>query len=180
MRPYPPRLASTPRTPANQQSASAVWVSTPCGAASTRRIAAFVSGVLELYIYGRIYDLKMVPYPPRAALAPRTAANQQSASRWGFHTVRGDIDPGDRHFNPRRLGVADLYPYRRTSDSGMGPYPPRLAPTPRTSANQQSASAVGGFPRCGSGIDQGDRSRRGPRCLWGVYILPVFRNIRSV
>ena len=148
MRPYPPRLASTPRTPANQQSASAVWVSTPCGAASTRRIAAFVSGVLELYMYGKIYDLKMVPYPPRAALAPRTAANQQSASRWGFHTVRGDIDPGNTVFVP---GLLEFYMHGRISDPGMGPYPPRAALALRTSGwgLAMSQSGVGVSTPCG-------------------------------
>ena len=27
----------------------------------------------------------------------------------GFHTVRGGIDPGDRYFRPRYVGVADIW-----------------------------------------------------------------------
>lgn len=39
------------RVPANQQSASGVGISIPCGAVSARGIVAFVSGLLELYMY---------------------------------------------------------------------------------------------------------------------------------
>ena len=28
---------------------------------------------------------------------------------WGFHTVRGGIDPGDHHFRPRVVGVVDVW-----------------------------------------------------------------------
>ena len=38
----------------------------------------------------------MGPYPPRVALPLRTPG-------WGFHIVRGGIDPGDHRFRPRML-----------------------------------------------------------------------------
>ena len=40
---------------------------------------------------------------------------------WGFHTVRGGIDPGDRRFRPRVVGVVDVW---KIFYAGMGPYPP--------------------------------------------------------
>ena len=58
--------------PLNQQSASVVGVSTPCEAVPTRGVTVFVPGVLDLYIYGRIFDPGKGPYPPRVALALRT------------------------------------------------------------------------------------------------------------
>ena len=42
----------------------------------------------------------MGPYPLRVALAPRTQADHCG---WGFHTVRGGIDPGDHRFRPRPM-----------------------------------------------------------------------------
>ena len=41
-------------------------------------------------------------YPPRVSLALRTPG-------WGFHTVRGGIDPGDHRICPRFVGVVYLY-----------------------------------------------------------------------
>ena len=63
-----------------------VWVSTPFGEVSTRGTTVFVPGLLELYMYGRISDPGMRPYPPRLALAPRTPANQRSCSGVGVST----------------------------------------------------------------------------------------------
>ena len=41
-------------------------------------------------------DPRMGPYPPRVALALR-------APSWGYHTLRGGIDPGDHRFRPSLL-----------------------------------------------------------------------------
>lgn len=47
-------------------------------------------------------------YPPRMALAPRAPANQAISQRgWGFQTVLGGIDPGDRRFRARN-GTAQV------------------------------------------------------------------------
>ena len=59
------RRALAPGAPANQQSPSGVWVSTPCVAVSTRAICVFVPGLLKLHRYGRISDPGMGNYPPR-------------------------------------------------------------------------------------------------------------------
>ena len=63
------------------------------------------------------------PYPPRcggtstlprgATLAARWLHEPQPISNqpewgWGFHTLRGGIDPGDLHFRPRVVGVVDV------------------------------------------------------------------------
>ena len=48
-----------------------VGVSTPCGAALTRGTTMFVSSMLELYMYGRIYDPRTAPCSPRVSLALR-------------------------------------------------------------------------------------------------------------
>ena len=52
-------------------------------------------------MYGRIFDPVMGLYPLRVALDVRTPG-------WGFHTLPGGIDPGDRRFRARVVGVADL------------------------------------------------------------------------
>ena len=41
------------------------WVSTPCGAVSTRGITLFVTGLSELCMYGGIFDTGMGTYPLR-------------------------------------------------------------------------------------------------------------------
>ena len=85
----------------NQQSASEVGVSTPCGVVSTRGTTVFVPDLMELQIYGRIYEPGMGPYPPRVAPAKRTPG-------WGFHTVRIGIDTDDHRFRPRFVEAANL------------------------------------------------------------------------
>ena len=66
MRLYAPRMALTPRTPANQQSASEVGVSTPCGAVSTlETTAVFVPGVCWSSRC-TVSDSGMDRYPPQA------------------------------------------------------------------------------------------------------------------
>ena len=49
-----------------------------------------------------MYDLGMVPYPPRMPLPRRTPPYQLLASGFeGFHTVRGDFAPLNHHFRAR-------------------------------------------------------------------------------
>ena len=42
---------------------------------------------------------------------------------WGFHTLRGGIDPGDLRFRPRVVGVVEIW---NGFEPGMGNYPPRV------------------------------------------------------
>ena len=42
---------------------------------------------------------------------------------WGFHTLRGGIDPGDLRFRPRVVEVVDRW---KGLLPGMGTYPPRV------------------------------------------------------
>ena len=75
-----------------------VGVYTPCGAMLTRGITVFVPGLLDLYMYARINDAGMGPYPPRVALALRTPV-------WSLHTVGSGIDRGTTVFVPGLLGM---------------------------------------------------------------------------
>ena len=47
------------------------------------------------------------PYPPRVALAVGTSPNRSAIGqwRWGFHTVRGGVDPGEHRFRSRVVEV---------------------------------------------------------------------------
>ena len=76
---------------------------------------------------------------------PQTVGNQPNwLQMWlGFHTVGGDIVPGDHRFRCRFVGVVN---YRSIIYPGMWPYPPRVRLAPRTLANQQSAIMWLGFP----------------------------------
>ena len=86
------------------------WVSTPCGAVSTRGICVFVPGLLELCRYGRISDLGMGTYAPRGVLALCTIPSQSAIGQWdwGFHTVRDGFDPGVQRFRHQDVGAAKL------------------------------------------------------------------------
>ena len=53
-------------------------------------------------MYGRIYDSRMGPYPPRVAWF-------YEPLRLSFHTVRRGIDRGDNRFRPRLVGVVDVW-----------------------------------------------------------------------
>ena len=77
-------------------------------------------------MYGRISDPEMTTYPPQVALALRTPGWDLASSQWGwgFHIVRGGMDPGVHNFRPRFVG---LYIYGRIHDAGMEPYLPRAA-----------------------------------------------------
>ena len=100
MGPYPPWVELAPRAPANQQSASGVGVSTPCGTVSTRGTTVFVLVVLQLEMHGRISDPRMGPYPPRVALAPRTQPISNQLVSLGFPHRAGQYT-GDHRFRPR-------------------------------------------------------------------------------
>ena len=73
---------------------------------------------------------------------------------WGFHTMRGGINPGDLRVRPRVVRVVEIW---KDSNPAMRPYPPRVwrdfgivprgnsrrALVPRAPAHQQPASWVG-------------------------------------
>ena len=59
---YPPRVSLALR----------IEVSTPCGARLNRGTTIFFPGLLDVYVYGRIHNPGMGPYPHRVTLAPRT------------------------------------------------------------------------------------------------------------
>ena len=83
-------------------------------------------------------------YAPRGALALYTNTSQSSIGwcGWGFHTVRGGVDPGKLRFRPRVVGVAHVW---KDFDPGIVPYPPRGALALCTSRNQ---SAIGQWGWC--------------------------------
>ena len=71
-------------------------------------------------MYGRISDPGMTSYPPRVVLGLRTRGwgLSRGSGGWGFHTVRGVIDPWDRRFRPRFVAVVDVW---KIFNQGMGP-----------------------------------------------------------
>ena len=81
-------------------------------------------------MYGRISDPVMRTSRPRLALI-LTSPRQLPISQWhwGFHTVRGGIDPEDHRFHPRFDGGNG-----RISDSRTGTYPPPGARALQTQA----------------------------------------------
>ena len=71
---------------------------------------------------------------PRVALTPRTLAISNQAAGLG-------VPHRAARYRPRRPpvfvpGGLELQVYGTISDPGMGPYPPTVALTPRTLANQ--------------------------------------------
>ena len=52
----------------------------------------------------------MGPYPPRVALVVCTSPNQSviGQRRWGFHTLRAGVDPGEDSSFLRDAGVIDI------------------------------------------------------------------------
>ena len=61
---------------------------------SCRFMEGFLTGACDLILLGSAGST----YPSQLAM---------SQCDWGFHTVPGGIDPGDRRFHPRFLGVGD-------------------------------------------------------------------------
>ena len=94
---------------------------------------------MEMYIYGRISERGMEPYPPRvrrdldlvprgnsrSALVPLLApANQRSVDGGGIYTPCGAVlSRGITVFVP---GLLDLCMYGSISDTGMGTYHSRV------------------------------------------------------
>ena len=88
----------------------------------------------------RISETGMGLYPPVVALPLCASPSQSGVSQhgWGFHAVRGGVDPGDRN-RSRVFGAVDIRgiyelriaPYRprvrRNCPSLMDLYPPRTA-----------------------------------------------------
>ena len=103
---FHPWVALVIRTPANQWLTRGVGLSTPYGAVSTREIIVFLPDLLELYMYGILYGPGRERYPPRVR-RNSTNPSQSAISQWGwgFHTMRGGIDPGDHRFPSRLVGV---------------------------------------------------------------------------
>ena len=61
-------------------------------------------------MYGRISDPSVEPYAPRDLLALYKNISQSAIGwwGWGFHTVRGGIDPGKLPFHTRVVEFKDL------------------------------------------------------------------------
>ena len=99
------------QSPAHQRSGSGAEVSTPCGTVLTQGITVFVPGLWDLWMYGGISDPGMRPCRPRVALDLFSSPSQSAIGRrgWGFHAVRGGVDPGDHRFRPRIVGVVDVW-----------------------------------------------------------------------
>ena len=64
--------------------------------------------------------------------SPMNSQSAISQWSWGFHTIRGGIDPRDHCIRP----LCVRFFYGRISDPGMGPYLPRVALVSRTPAIQ--------------------------------------------
>ena len=83
---------------------------------------------------------------------------------WGFHTLRGGIDPGDLRFRPRVVGVVEMWKVFRSGNENLsspGAAGPRRCPerqlSPRAgsmSLNQSATSQLGwDFHTLRGGID---------------------------
>ena len=98
-------------------------------------------------------------------MSPSHLATSQCG--WGFHTLRGDIDPGDRHFRLRVAGVVDMWRELSSGDetlSSLGAAEPRRRleeqPSPRPGSISLISLATSqwgwGFHSRRGGIDSGD------------------------
>ena len=98
-------------------------------------------------------------------MSPRQAAITQLGS--AFHTLRGDIDPGDLSFRPRVVGVVEIKKDFCPGDGSLfspGAAGPRLRPegqlSPRAGSMSPSLSEISqwgwGFNTLRGGIDPGD------------------------
>ena len=127
MEPYPPRMALAPRTPTNQHSASV--------------------NPGDHRVWSRDGTLS----PPGAAGSTNPSQSVIIPWAWGFHTVRGGIDPG----GPFRARVLELYIYGGISDPGWDLILPgyRWLHDPQPISNQP---VRWGFHTVRGGIDAGD------------------------
>ena len=149
MRPYPPRVrrdldvghrgnsrrALAPSAPANQQSVSGVgfrhragWYRLDPGDLCLR---PRVVGVVDIWRDLSSRDKKLstpgAAGPrrcPDGQLSPRAGSmslSQLATSQlgWDFRTLRGGIEPGDLHFNPRVIGVVERWKDFRSGDGNL-------------------------------------------------------------
>ena len=103
---------------------------------------------------------------------------------WGFHTLRGGIDPGDLRFRPRVVEVVEMWKDFQYEDETLS-YPgvagPRRCPerqlSPRAGSRSPSQSATGqvgwGFHTLRGGIDPGDLRFR-PR---GIGVVDIWKDL---
>ena len=78
----------------------------------------------------------------------RAPANQRSAREIGVSTPCGAVSTRENSiFVP---GLSELQGYRRMSEMGTGPYPPRVALDLRALANRRSARGIEGSTPCGA------------------------------
>lgn len=92
MEPYLPRVAPDLRTLG--------WEIPAVLGDIDQGVTVFVVVFLDLSMYRRIPDPRIMRYPPRVALAP-------PMPRWSLHTVRRSIDLGEHRF--RREFARDVY-----------------------------------------------------------------------
>ena len=69
-------------------------------------------------MWGDLLCVDGVPSSPGAAGCMGLSQRVISLRGWGFHTVQGSVDPGNRGFCPR---VVEVVYVRKGSDPGMGP-----------------------------------------------------------
>ena len=78
-------------------------------------------------------------YRPRVVLALFSSPSLSAIDRrgWGFHTVRGGVDPGDHRFRPQVFGFVDV-------QTGVhGPMPSGVRNDAHQTASQSGPTAVG-------------------------------------
>lgn len=106
-----PLSTSASRAPAYQPPVSGVGVFTPYAAFSTRGITVCVLVFSELYIYvwKQLYFGDQT-LSPSGTTEPGRYRSQSTFSQWswGFHTVCGDIDPGDHCSCPQFARVVKV------------------------------------------------------------------------
>ena len=57
-------------------------------------------------MFGRLSHPGMGPCPPRPGVASNWLLRTPD---WGFHTVRGGVDPGNHHFRPQFVRAVDVW-----------------------------------------------------------------------
>ena len=94
---------------------------------------------------------------------------------WGFHTVRGGVDPGELDFRPRGVGVVDISKDVCTGDGSQSSS--GAAGLPRVMLARPSQSAIGkwhwGFHTVRGGVDPGEIDFR-PR---GVGVIEIWKDV---
>ena len=112
--------AGSMRLKADNRSPDGGGSSTPRGAVSIRGIFVLVLGLLELQIFGRLSGPEMRLHLHRSPLDPRDTAFQRSPDGVGlFYTVRVGVDPENRRFCPRLVGVVEIHEDRWTRDGTL-------------------------------------------------------------